>query len=216
MKPLRLVALVIAATAWTAALAHAGDECSGAASAAAKGGCCAHASAHTTTAAMTGCSGRAGTSAAARAGGCPLHASAALAGVCPYHSAGQHTDCTVCNDETACGNELRATGARAQVVALRNGAMITYTTETPGNVHALQSIMARYHEQIMNALASGSDATLCPSCRELRGAMQSGKFSRVIVNVKDGCQILLTSSDRDVVRHIHDMTGAQMAARTKI
>jgi len=131
------------------------------------------------------------------------------------HAAGAHGDCSVCSDESECSNQLRAAGARAQVVSLRNGTMIVYTTETPANVHALQTTMARYHEHIMSALASGSDASLCPECKALRGAMQSGKFSREIINVRNGCQILLTSSDRNVVRRIHDMTGAQVAARTK-
>jgi hypothetical protein len=45
--------------------------------------------------------------------------------------------------------------------------------------------------------------------------MASGKFSRELVNVKTGAQVLLTSNDREIVRRIHDMTGAQ-TARAKI
>ncbi len=280
MKSLRLIALVFIAAAWTSTIAFAGGECAGA-SAAAKGGCTAHASTHASaaancpatagcpmgsaqcnakstsaaataktkgaagcTAAMAaqctpemkaqcnakstsataaampaGCCGKAGASAAsaksAKASGCAMHASATTAGNCDTHAAGVHGDCSVCSDESECDNELRAAGAHAQVVALRNGAMIVYTTETASSVHALQTTMARYHDHIMSALASGSAANLCPECKSLRGALASGKFNREIVNVKSGCQILLTSSDRNVVRRIHDMTGAQLAARGK-
>lgn len=121
-------------------------------------------------------------------------------------------DCSVCSDEATCDNELRAAGVRSQVVGLRNGAMIVYTADTPEGVRALQATVARYNDHIMSAYSSGA-ATLCGGCKSFRGAMASGKFTRELVNVKTGCQILLTSTDKNMVRRIHDMTGAQVASR---
>jgi len=244
MKSLRVIALVLAVSCWSAALAHAGD-CSSAS--AAKGGdaCC---GAHSTsgasaTAASTGnahgacpmsasqCTAamKAQCTAAMRAqcargaamtkagSGCPFHA-ATLAmnnGRCDMKGVMAHDDCAVCADEAVCLDELRATGARSQVVSLRNGSMIVYTADSPGGVRALQASMRNHNETIMRALAAGSDASLCDECKAFRGAMASGKFSREVVNVKNGCQILLTSSDRNIVHRIHDMTGALALARTK-
>ncbi len=125
-----------------------------------------------------------------------------------------HADCSVCLDEATCDNALRSAGVREQVVALRNGAMIVYTAETPAGVRSLQNTVARYNDHIMSAyLASTGQSSLCAECRAFRGAMASGKFSRELVNVRNGCQILLTSSDRNIVAKIHDMSGPPMAAR---
>jgi hypothetical protein len=129
-------------------------------------------------------------------------------------AAAAHMDCAVCSDEMACDDEVRGLNAHAQVVALRNGAMIVYTADTPETVRALQASVARHNEHILNSLATSSEASLCGGCKSFRGAMASGKFSRELVNVKNGAQVLLTSSDRAIVQRIHDVTGAQ-AARTK-
>jgi hypothetical protein len=292
MKPLRIVALVLAAATWSVTLAFAGD-CGKSASAAAAGdkACCgSHATATAASAAacpasancpmgsaqctaamraqcakgasaMTADHCAKGANATAAAAGmsadhcakgasanasgatCADHcakganasASAAAAGkgygTCPFHSAtmvmaaggkcdmkgaSHHDDCAVCADQALCDNDLRAMGARSQVVALRNGAMIVYAADSPENVRALQAAMARHNERMMTALGTGSDASLCGECRTFRGAMASGKFTRELVNVKNGCQILLTSNDRTIVRRIHDMAGSQVAVRTKI
>jgi hypothetical protein len=122
--------------------------------------------------------------------------------------------CAVCSDAMACDDDVHNLNAHAQVVALRNGTMIVYTADTPENVRALQVALARHNEQTMNAFATNSDASLCSGCKTFRGAMASGKFSRELVNVKSGAQVLLTSTDRTIVRRIHDMTGAP-ASRTK-
>ena len=224
MKQLRLFAFVLSALVCATSLAFAGDECTAGGTKAAKNArgagssdCCARGSASAASA-HASCPMR-GTAAAA-AGSCAMHGNAAAtmaAGArCDMKHAGAHTDCAVCSDETACDDELRGLNAHAQVVELRNGTMIVYTTDSPENVRALQVALARHNERIMNALAAGSgEAGLCGGCKSFRGAMASGKFSRELVNVKTGAQVLLTSSDRTIVRQIHDMTGTQLAARSK-
>jgi hypothetical protein len=164
-----------------------------------------------------------GTAAAASAGSCTAAGakSTMAAGTCTMHGAGKpdaaaaaHMDCVVCSDETACDEDVRGLNAHEQVVALRNGAMIVYTADTPENVRALQAAIARHNERIVGALATNSDASLCGGCKSFRGAMASGKFSRELVNVKNGAQVLLTSNDPAIVTRIHGLTGAQ-APRVK-
>lgn len=233
MKQLRLVLLVIAATAWSAAAVFASPPEKGASAANAKGSCSAH-GANASAAAMDCCAGK-GTSASAASaatGSCAAHgartaamakgavgcgAAGAMAGMghCDTKGAAMHGDCAVCTDEATCSSDLRGAGVRAQVVPLRNGAMIVYTAENAVSVRALQTTVARYNEHIMNAYAGGDDANLCGGCKSFRGAMASGKFSRELVNVKNGCQILLTSTDRNIVRKIHDSMGTQVAARIR-
>jgi hypothetical protein len=150
---------------------------------------------------------------AAAAGSCAMHATAAAGGKADVAVAA-HGDCVVCADQAACDEDVRVLNAHAQVVPLRNGSMIVYTAETPESVRALQAALARHNELVMAALAANGDASLCGGCKSFRGAMASGKFSRELVNVKSGVQVLLTSNDREIVQRIHDMTVAA-TARTK-
>lgn len=158
-----------------------------------------------------GCGMGTATAANAKGGSCCMGASAAA----NCDMKGVHGQCAVCSDEATCGDDLRSSGVRSQVVALRNGAMIVYAADTPEGVRALQTTVARYNDHIMSAYTSGS-SSLCGGCKTFRGAMASGKFTRELVNVKNGCQILVTSSDKALVRRIHDMTGAQMASRERM
>ena len=178
----------------TAANAKGKGTCSTAANA--KGTCNAATAVH-----ASGCCGAHSATATAAGARCDMHANT-------------KTACSVCTDESACDGDMHTAGAHAQVVALRNGAMIVYTAETPESVRALQAALARHNEVTMAALAANGGANLCGGCKSFRGAMASGKFSRELVNVKTGAQVLLTSSDREIVQRIHDMTVAS-AARTK-
>lgn len=166
-------------------------------------------SASATAASSCSMAGKPGTA----AGTCTMHA-AACAGGKGDMAAAAHGDCAVCTDQAACDEDVRALNAHSQVVPLRNGVMIVYTAETPENVRALQAALARHNELIVGALAANGDASLCGGCKSFRGAMASGKFSRELVNVKTGAQVLLTSNDPVIVQRIHDMTSAP-AARTK-
>jgi len=132
---------------------------------------------------------------------------------CSMHTTAMHADCAVCADEMACDDEVRATGARAQVVPLRNGTMIVYMLDEGENVRGLQAAVARHNGRVVAALQG--DARLCPACKKLRGAMASGKLVREVVNVERGCQVLITSSDRSIVQQVHQCTNAQVASRTK-
>ena len=123
------------------------------------------------------------------------------------------TDCSACHDWTTCESDVRAIGARSQVVALKNGAMIVYTTDAPTDVKALQAMVAKRHEKLLTVLAAGGSQKLCPDCRSLRGAIASGKLHREVVNVERGCMTLLTSNDQDIVRRIRNMTGQPVAMR---
>ena len=132
---------------------------------------------------------------------------------CSAHANAVAHDCSACEDWVACEQEVRALGARAQVVSLKNGAMIVYTVESPADVKTLQSVISKRHEKMLGALAGTSGKTLCPECKSLRGAMASGKLHREIVNVERGCMTLITSNDREVVSKIRTMTGPQVAMR---
>jgi len=131
------------------------------------------------------------------------------------HGMANHADCAVCVDEASCENEVHAMGARSQVVPLKNGAMLVFTAESPENVRALRAAVARHNDKVVTVL-SGGESGLCSDCKHLRGAMASGKLVREVVNVEHGCQVIITSSDRTIVQQIHEMTGAQLAARVKI
>jgi hypothetical protein len=233
MKHLRLVALILATAAWCAAAAYACDDSKGASASAAnaKDDCSAHAGTSATAASSSGgarcamhgasaaasCDRAAHASAMAKGTGCCMGTASAMAanGHCEAKAMAHNADCSVCLDEATCDNDLRSAGVRSQVVSLRNGAMIVYTAESPAAVRSLQATVARYNDRIMSDYANGSDVKLCGECKAFRGAMASGKFTRELVNVHDGCQILLTSTDRSIVQRIHDMTNAQMAARVK-
>lgn len=244
MKPLRLLALAIAATAWCASAAFACDGAKTSASAAS----CGNKAASTKTAAACGSKSAATATVAASksgacaaAGGCPMSAEAckammasgactaemqaacaakgahatrtASATGCSMHATAAHSDCVVCSDEMACDDDVKATGARAQFVPLRNGTMIVYTLDDPANVRSLQTAVARHNASVVAALQG--DARLCSACKKLRGALASGKLVREVVNVERGCQLLITSSDRSIVQQVHACSSAQVAARTK-
>lgn len=290
MKPLRLLALAIAATAWCASAAFA---CDGAKASAASAASCGTKSASVKTASADACGSKSTATTAvaasaskkgvhaanaacpaspscpmgsdackammasgactaemqaacaakgakatktAAADGCGMHAAAAkgtkTAGMdccatgakgvktagadgCSMHSMAGHggMDCVVCEDEMACDDDVKATGARAQVVPLRNGSMIVYMLETDDNVRGLQAAVARHNSRVVSALQG--NAKLCTACKKLRGALASGKLVREVVNVERGCQVLITSSDRSIVEQVHRCTNAQVAARTK-
>ena len=221
MKPLRLLAISIAATAWCASAALACDaskastakaascETKSATKTASASSCCSKSA--TTTTAVTASSSGAGT--ADSHGACANKGTkTAGSGQCSMHAMA-HADCAVCSDEMACDDDVKATGARAQVVSLRNGTMIVYTLDGTGNVRALQAAVARHNAQVVAALQG--DAKLCSSCKKLRGALASGKLVREVVNVERGSQLLITSSDRAIVEQVQSCTNAQVAARTK-
>ena len=216
MRLLRYFILACAVTTWSAAVAWAG-ECP------ASGGCpmsaaqCkAATAAGTCTADMKAqCARRGASAAAAAAKGCPMHGGAATAAMmgCGAHSAA-HAACTVCEDDAACDADVRTLGAHEQVVALRNGAMIVYTIDNPASVHALQAAVARHNGRVVAALEGQGAASLCADCKQMRGAMASGKLTREVVNLERGCQLLLTSSDPAIVLKIHAAAGGPMTART--
>lgn len=234
MKQLRLIALVLAASAFCAAIAFA---CGGAKSATASNASCCSGGATATAANAKGAKGakvangaqctpemqaactpemRAACTAnkSAGAAGCSMHGASAAAG-CAGGSMAAHMDCAVCSDQMECEEDLRTSGAHTQVVALKNGAMIVYTAETPESVRALQATVARHNAAVVSVLNGQRDGKLCSQCKPLRGAMASGKLTREVVNVQRGSQIIITSSDRAMVQRIHDMTGAQLAARVR-
>ncbi len=141
-------------------------------------------------------------------------ASAASAGMkCSAHMNAVAHDCSACEDWASCEQDVRSLGAKAQVVGLKNGAMIVYTADRKADVKALQSVVAKRNEKMVAALSAGSDKKLCDDCKQLRGAMASGKLHREVVNVERGCMTLITSNDREVVQKIRNMTAPQMAVR---
>lgn len=154
----------------------------------------------------------------ARGANCPMHGSAAMtmaaAGMlCSEHMSGVAHECSACDAWADCDQAVRALGARTQVVSLKNGAMIVYTAESNADIKALQSLVSKRNDKMVAALSASSDKKLCDECKQLRGAMASGKLHREVVNVERGCLTLITSEDRGLVQKIRAMTGQPVAMR---
>jgi len=130
-------------------------------------------------------------------------------------SASTHADCDACKDMQACAEELEAAGAHTQIVPLKNGVMFVYTADSPGQVRAVQASMVRRGEHLSQMVAAGDKAHLCAECKQIRGAMASGKLNREVVNIEGGSLTLMTSNDPKMVSKIHSMVDVRMAARVK-
>lgn len=129
------------------------------------------------------------------------------------HAVAMAGQCASCESWVSCESDVRSLGAKAQVVPLKNGVMVVYTADSPGDVRVLQSTVAKRHDRMLTALAAGSHQKLCDECKQLRGAMASGKLNREVVNVERGCMTLMTSTDRGVVAKIRAMNGQAVATR---
>ena len=199
-------------------------------------GCSAHGASATTaaTAAMSA-SGKCDTRGASMAKGasCPMHGTtattagmdhcanakgasltmAAAGMVCSEHMSGVAHECSACEAWADCDQAVRALGAKTQVVSLKNGAMIVYTADSNSGVKAIQSLISKRNDKMVAALSASSDKKLCDECKQLRGAMASGKLHREVVNVERGCLTLITSDDRGLVQKIRAMTGQPVAMR---
>jgi hypothetical protein len=189
-----------AAHAGTMATMSAGGKCD-MKGAAAKGASCSMHGA--TTAGMEGCP---------HAKGATVNTSSAGM-TCSAHMNAMAHDCSACQDWADCEQAVHALGAKTQVVSLKNGAMIVYTADSKSDIKALQSLVSKRNDTMVAALSAGSDKKLCDECKQLRGAMASGKLHRDVVNGERGCMTLSTSNDRDVVQRIRTMTGQPVALR---
>lgn len=171
-----------------------------------------------TTASFAGASHGKGVSATAAGASCSAHGKATMAAgsSCNAHGSAAMAahDCDACSDMAMCEGELSAAGARAQIVPLKNGVMYVYTAESPERVRQVQQAVARGNERARSVLAAGEKAKLCPECKQMRGAMASGKLQREVVNVETGALTLVTSNDKAMISRIHDIAGAPVAART--
>ena len=116
-----------------------------------------------------------------------------------------HADCDACADMADCEAELQGSGARVQMVPLKNGLMFVYTAASPGKVSALQSSLARRTERLNQLVSAGEKAHLCAECKAMRGAMASGRLNREVVNIEGGALTLMTSSDPSMVSKIYAM-----------
>ncbi len=115
-------------------------------------------------------------------------------------------DCDACADMANCESELKSAGSNFQVVPLKNGVMYVYTADGPRNVRTVQSAIARRTERI-NAIVTADNAKLCPDCKQMRGAMASGKLTREVVNIEGGAISLVTSTDPAMVARLYAMAG---------
>lgn len=124
-------------------------------------------------------------------------------------------DCEACSDFAMCEGEVKANGANVQIVPLKNGVMYVYTATGAAKVSAVQAAMTRRNQHMTSILASGDQASLCPECKTMRGAIASGKLSRETVNIEGGCMTLVTSSDPSVVTKIYSLAGLKANGRFK-
>ena len=162
------------------------------------------------TAAHAGCSAKM----TGAGGGCTEHTvgmSAGLGSTCGGRAANAtaaRAGCDACSDLAHCEAELETAGATMQTVPIKNGVMFVYTAATPGQVNAIQSVMSRRTEHLSRILTSGDKAHLCDDCREMRGAMVSGRLVREVVNIEGGTLVLVTSDDPQLIRRIRDLADA--------
>jgi hypothetical protein len=148
---------------------------------------------------------------------------AAMAGVASCDGQGMtaglcedmHGKCDACADMAQTDAELMEGGTDVQAVPIKNGVMFIYSASKPGQVSAIQSVMARRTEHLNHLLNAGDKVKLCPECRSMRGAMASGKVTREVVNVEGGALTLLTSNDPAMVKKIRTIADHTMAARIK-
>jgi hypothetical protein len=115
-------------------------------------------------------------------------------------------DCDACADMAMCASELKTIGSQFQVVPLKNGVMYVYTADDAKGVRLVQAAIARRAERV-NALVTAQNAKLCPDCKQMRGAMASGKLTREVVNVEGGSISLVTSTDPAMVSRLYAMAG---------
>jgi hypothetical protein len=186
-----------------------------------------------------GCPHAHGASAASAHGACPYSGSAAGAGCQGKDAAAadagwscggrgfaagveaaMHGPCDACADMARCDEELRSLGSVSQVVSIKNGVMFIHTASNPGTVRAVQAAITRRNERLNAITLAGDKAHLCPGCREMRGAIASGKLTREVVTIEGGCLTLMTSGDPAMVAKLHAMaetpsTPSQTAARIK-
>ena len=163
------------------------------------------------------CAGKQGNaSAVAVAGfGAAGHQSCTGRGMAETATASNHGDCDACADMAACAEQLRSTGSQTQVMPLKNGVMFVYTADSPSRVRAVQSAVAHRTERLTAMTVSGDKAHLCPECKNIRGAIASGKLNRETVNIEGGCLTLMTSSDPTMVNRLRSMAGLTASRHVK-
>lgn len=182
-----------------------GDQCAkghGASAAVAAGDCC------------VGKRGNASAVAVAGFGGA-AHQSCTGKGMAQTADASNHADCDACADMAACAEQLRSTGSVTQVMPLKNGVMFVYTADSPGRVRAVQSAVAHRTERLTAMTVAGDKAHLCPECKNIRGAIASGKLNRETVNIEGGCLTLMTSDDPAMVSRLRAMAGLSASKHVK-
>lgn len=136
-------------------------------------------------------------------------------GMAQTAEASHHADCDACSDMSACADQLRQTGTQTQVVPLKNGVMFVYTADSPSRVRAVQAAVAHRSERLSAMTMSGDKAKLCPECKNVRGAIASGKLTRETVNIDGGCLTLMTSNDPAMVGRLRTMAGLTTARNVK-
>jgi len=219
-----------AASASFSTTAHEGSHCSAAQAAACKAAAANastasmdHCAKGAAAASMDHCANGANASAAAMKH-CAKGASAAAASAALPNCGGQgmtrvaaqsgHADCDACKDMAACEQEIQAAGGRSQIVPLKNGVMYVYTAGTTAGIRAVQAAVTHRSERMAAISSAGDKAQLCSDCKEMRGAIASGKLNREVVSIEGGCLTLVTSNDPAIVARLHAMAGA-VQSRTK-
>lgn len=198
-----------------------GGSCSAHANAAvasASGDHCAKArSTSTAVAAGDRCAGKKGNASAVAVAGFSVAGGHACSGKGMAQTAdvSAHSDCDACSDMAACADQLRTTGSQTQVVPLKNGVMFVYTADSPSSVRAVQSAVAHRTGRLTAMTVAGDKARLCPECKNIRGAIASGKLNRETVNIEGGCLTLMTSGDPAMVGRLRTMAGLPSGRNAK-
>ena len=143
------------------------------------------------------------------------HQSCTGKGMAETAAASNHGDCDACADMAACAEQLRSNGSQTQVMPLKNGVMFVYTADSPSRVRTVQSAVAHRTERLTAMTVAGDKARLCPECKNIRGAIASGKLNRETVNIEGGCLTLMTSNDPTMVNRLRSMAGLTASRHVK-
>lgn len=97
--------------------------------------------------------------------------------------------------------------ATREVGALANGIVVHYHSEDPETVVEIQRYAFERHKLRQTARADAKAIRLCAECRPVMIRLKGANFE--VANSVNGVFSLITSSDPEVVRVLHEMASEQ-------
>jgi hypothetical protein len=114
-------------------------------------------------------------------------------------------ECTFCQCNAQFARAIER--ATREVGALPNGIAVHYRSEDPEMVVEIQRYAFERQKRRLAAAADPKAARLCGQCRQRLDRLRGAKFD--VANSVHGVFCLITSSDPEVVRFLHEMVSAE-------